>query len=509
MARTSGADFTKFFTPSPRNESGSEIVTVVSGFTNWKIARPGIYYEDFTNQVLTFKGDLTSQVTDNHQLRGGLQVRLHDLDMTRRAGYIGGYFTTYQNYVNEVWNVSPKEYSLYAQDRMEYAGLIINLGVRLDALDIAAGDYQNFFAPFKDESDGVGPVRVPVRKEDADMYFFFSPRIGVSHPISDEAAMYFSFSQQQQPQPWSRLYTNYSDFGNPSLPVTVRAEQDPIKSTNYDLGLQWSFAEDYGLDVNAYYKDIQNYSTMGLQITPRAPWRLYILSTNWGYADSRGLELTLRKNVSPVNDWLGIGGRLTYAYSYVKASAYTGGNATTFATAAGDSAKYGGQLPFDDLKFYNTIERNVLGGASTLTGGYDRPHRITYNLFLRFPEEITLSSIGTFQSGFFYAQQFVDPNDQRKRELGEGPWNKRIDLRLEKGFTFEGIGRLAVYVDVVNVFDWENIVAFYNALGTGQQVWELKGDPTGGPTINRPVTQDGTMIYDVPREIYFGLNLQL
>ena len=506
MAKTGGQDFSKWFSPTPRNEVGSEVGVTMSGAANWKIARPGIYYEDFNNTTTTLRADVTSQVSANHQLRGGIQARLHNLDMVRRAGYIGGYFPNYQNYVNEEWDVQPKEYSAYVQDKMEYAGLIINLGLRLDGLDLAAGDYSNFFAPFQDVTDATGgPIRVPVRGENTDIKWFLSPRLGVSHPISERAAMYFSFARMMQSQPFSRLYTNYNDFGNPSLPVTVRTDQDPVQSTSYDLGIQWSFYQDFGLDVNAYYKDIQNYSTFGLQVTPRAPYRLYILSTNFGYADSRGVELTLRKNIGPVSDWLGIGGRVSYAYSYIKNSVYTGGNVSSYSTVAGDSAKYGGQLPFDDLKYFNSIERNVLGGISTLTGGYDRPHRVTFNLFFRFPYEITLTSIGTFSSGFYYPLSLADP---RSRELGEGPWNKRVDMRLEKAFTFEKIGRFSIYVDALNVFNWVNIQAYYNntSLPQTQIAWERDGDPTGGPTVNRPASQDGTLIYDIPREIYFGVS---
>jgi hypothetical protein len=502
MANAGNAQFNKFFSPTPRNETGSENVVVMSGAANWKIARPGIYYEDFTNSVITLKGDITSQIDEHHQLRGGIQARLHDLDMTRRAGYIGGVFNLYKNYVEEIWNVKPKEYSAYVQDKMEYAGLIINLGLRLDGLDLAGGDYANYFAPFKDVTDaGGGPARVPVRTDNAPIKWFLSPRLGVSHPISESAAMYFSFSRTQQSQPFSKLYTNYNDFGNPSLPVEVRTDEEPIRSTNYDLGIQWSFAEGYGLDINAYYKDIQSYGTQSFVVTPAAPWRLYYINTEWGYADSRGIELTVNKQLTPVTSWLSIGGRVAYAYSYVKQSVAAGGNQNAYSTAAGDSAKYGGALPWDEMTYWNTIERNVLGGNSTLTGGYDRPQRITFNLVMRFPFEITLSSVGTFQSGFFFPLTLGDP---RARELGQSPWDSKVDFRLEKAFTFSGIGRFAIYVDLINAFNYTNIVS-YNNSNVGQIAWEKTGDPTGGPTINRPVNQDGSLIYDIPREVYFGL----
>jgi hypothetical protein len=506
----SGTSFEKFFTTSPRNEVGSETGTAISGASNWKIARPGIYYENFTNTNYTLKADITSQVTDNHQLRGGVQVRLHDLNMTRRAGYIGGVYSNYQAYVDEEWHVRPAEYSAYVQDRMEYAGLIINVGLRLDGLNNNVSPIANYFAPFEvNGSDGVGPYRYLLRSDEkAGVNWFLSPRIGVSHPISDRASMYFSFSRQQQSVPYSQLFLSYNDFGNPSLPQIVRADQDPIRSTNYDLGLQWSFAEDWGVDVSAYYKDILNYGVTSMNVGPAAPWRNYVFFTNFGYADSRGVELTLKRNVVPVTKWLSIGGRVSYAYSYIKAAVPAGANVNSWSTAAGDSAKYAGQLPLEDLKTWNTIEQNVRGGASTLTGGYDRSHRIQYNIFLRFPVDFTLSALGTHTSGFFYPLTLADP---RSRELGEGPWNHRVDFRLEKGFALQGIGRLAIFVDLVNAFNAVNVIA-YNQTTVGQLAWEQDGDPTGGPTVNRAVgksstnASDGSLIYDVPREVYFGVN---
>jgi hypothetical protein len=83
-------------------------------------------------------------------------------------------------------------------------------------------------------------------------------------------------------------------------------------------------------------------------------------------------------------------------------------------------------------------------------------------------------------------------------------------LRLEKGFSLEGIGRFALYVDVMNVFDWTSVLAYQQSstADAPQIAWEKYGDPTGGPTIQRSITQDGSLVYDAPREFYFGVNWQ-
>jgi hypothetical protein len=509
-ASVTGTQWDKFFTLRARHETGSENTVRISGVTNLKIARPSIYYENFKSDVTTLKADIASRITENHLLRGGFQARLHNLDMTRRADYAGGWFPQNKDYVEELWNLKPKEYCIHAQDVMEYAGWVIDIGLRLEAFDLAAGDFANFFAPYTDTKDAAGgDVRVPVRGGRAPIRWSLSPSIGGSYQIGAKASVYFSYARQQQPQPFSRLYANYNDFGNPSLPSVVRVHQDPIRSTNYDLGLQCEFLDGYALDVDAYAKDIQSYGSMTVAVTPGAPWKLYSISTEGGYAVARGIEVSLRKSMAPVANFLSIGGRIAYTYSSLKQGVTVSGGNFAFSTANGDSAACGGQLPWDEINFGNTTAQDVLGGYSVLTGGYDRPHRLTYNLYVKFPLEMVLSSIGTFQSGFYFPLTLPAP---RKRELGQSPMTKQIDIRIEKAFSVTGLGRFAVYLDVINLFGWENIIA-YNTSAIGQKAMETSDDPTGGPTINRPVAldaagrNDGSMVYDVPRQVFVGVSV--
>jgi hypothetical protein len=84
-----------------------------------------------------------------------------------------------------------------------------------------------------------------------------------------------------------------------------------------------------------------------------------------------------------------------------------------------------------------------------------------------------------------------------------------VSVRLEKGFSLAGTMKVAVYADVQNLFNWTNILAYDNTT-TGQILWEKsnEGDnpnPTG--TQLRPVGPDGSLFYDIPREVYFGVRL--
>ncbi len=528
----SNSDLTKFFRNQDEVPSSTNYA-FNAGNTTVRLSRPGFYYENLANKITSLKADFTDQITENHQLRAGAQARLHTYDMVRRSSYLGA-VDPKQQFYNEIWRIKPKELGLYVQDRMEYAGLIINLGLRLDTWNPDAKDFTNYFAPYQsikvpyDTLSGV-PIqvdgRVTQRERKVDTYVFFSPRLGVSHPISDNAAMYFSYARTQIPPPYSRLYAFYNNFGNLSLPNVPTIRQEPYRSSNYELGVQWQFAERFGLNFSAYLRDIENYGLYSFNVVPRSSsyGTNYFITTSAGYADSRGVEISLRAQPQKLFDFVTLIGQINYAYSYIKAASFAGldkSMQTSFSTANGDSARLAGNLPFEDLKFYNSIERNVGGANSTLSGGYDRTHRISYQFALTFPEDIRVSSVGTFQSGFFYPLTLVDPR-VAGRELGESPWNKMVSIRIEKGFSFSNNLRLALYADIQNFFNWKNILAYDNTT-TGAALWEesngtkavtINGvqyapespDPTG--SLRRPVGPDGSLFFDPPREFYFGVRL--
>ena len=500
----------KFFSSGPKNGPS------LTGFGSppYQLSGPGIYFEHTKISTMTVKADLTSQITFNHQLKAGGQLRFHSFDNIKRSSPVG--------YIEEKFKVTPSEYGFYVQDRMEYAGLILNVGVRADALSYNEGDFANYFWPAeKDPAPPFGISRaIALRGDKPTVKWYFTPKVGVSHPIGDDGAVYFSFSRQMTPQPFANVFAAYNLYGtSPILPGASRINQEPFVSTNYELGAQWLLLQDLSLDINAYFRNIENYGLDNAVLTWRAPAgipNLYNAQFSGGYADARGVELTLTQRTKRLGDFVNFSGRASYAYSYVKGTSGPLGSAidkedvTQFSQAGGDSLRYSGTLPFDDYRFYNRIQQNVAagsanpsGGTSTLTGGYDRTHRLNMYLFFGFDWDINLALLGKFASGFFYDLAYGEP---RSREQKTSPWTKQLDLRLEKGFKF-GSMRLAVFVEAKNILGSENILTYFKSPdGRGQEIWEKQGDPTS--LDKRVTTVDGSPIYDIARQVYLGATFE-
>jgi hypothetical protein len=523
----SGQDLGKFFRIG--DEAGPSQINQPICIANTQafITRPQAYYEDTRAIAQTVKADLTSQVDYHHQLKTGFQFRFHDLDKVMRVSMLGSDVTdTRGRLMVDTYHFFPTEMAAYASDRMEFGGLVINLGLRAERWDPKAPDYYNYYNPARaDTIDYDGQMRrtnVNIRSnKNLNPTWFLSPRIGVSHPISESAALFYSYSRQAIPPPYSRLFASYQTvFGAiTSIPGFVSLNQPQTKSSNYEIGAQWEvFPGTLGLNFTAYMRDVENYSYQQLAMnlpTGQVGWWF-----NGQYADARGVEVTLLAPRQRHMDFVSVSGRLSYAYTYVKASSWTGNDASqqTLFNAA-DSSKFNNSLPFGDFVYYNKVQNNVSGGQSTLTGGFDRTHRITYTLSMEFPWDIILSSLGTFQSGFYYPVYY--PQDARVagRKLANAPWNKMVDLRLEKGFRFEGM-RIALFAEVRNAFNWTNIIGYDNT-ASGAQLWEATNSANNGTTLTPPagtdvtanptgtyaraLGQDGSWFYDIPREIYFGI----
>ena len=504
----SGAAADGSFTYFNTNPGNSKNFDLPFGGNQYRLAQPGFYFEDLQRDVLQLKADLTSQINYNHQLKTGVLYRAHNISKLMQRTQIT---VTYSNLPYEIldYERSPKEMAWYLQDRIEYGGVIVNAGVRVDGLDVDAEQISDPFHP-SEEADytyangETHTYRSPIRSgESVGTSWFVQPRLGISHPISETAAMHYSWGKFYSPPSFSNLYDDYSGFTNPAWPTLYDVEADPTTATAYEMGIQYSFHPDYLLDLTAYYRDIENYGRLGMVISPEeAGFANYTFNTSAGYADSRGFEVSVERR--PAGK---ISGRVNYAYSYIKSSR-NGNSSTPFPdqtsfTYKSDADIAAFDVALDNKEAFNTYEGNVNGGGNPLVSGYDRAHRLGLSLMAELPAEVMLSLITTAESGFHY-NITATTDDPRARESDRAPWNMRSDLRFSRSFPVVGQS-VGAFLEVRNLLGRENILTFDNRNIPSRAKWEEDQDPTGD--LNRGFTQEGQAIYDIPRMVNLGFTV--
>ena len=486
-----------------------------------RAAQPVPYSEDNSNSVNGLRMDYANQINANNFLQGGVELKLREFNYDQVYGIDGdgaklngndGDGNILEPFVPSSYNRKPWELALYASDRIEYGGLIVNAGLRVEFVNRDMETIEDFFYPFQRDSVEVAGRTLYRntfnRGESVPMDVFLNPRVGVSHPIGETAAMYFSYARNQQLPPFTQLYDRY-DGNNSNNPFFSyqNPEQDPITSDNYELGVQWEFAEGWGADINAYLRSIDNYGTIVFTADNRVPdgepslvGTPHRWATSFGYAESRGIELVLRRRPLQLANGITLGLTSSYTYSTVESARNSGSTSTAFSDTDPDNPIT--QLPFELADEIENYPLNVQGGTSTLTGGYDRRHRVVIRGVANFPFDTSIGLKTTFESGFLYQKQIdVDPRD---RELVTGPANYQADLRLEKQLPFNDRFGIDFYVDVVNLTGRNNVIAYNsNDLSSELTVFERTGNPG-----TRLIQRDGSALYGTGRNVYFGARVR-
>ena len=257
----------------------------------------------------TLKFDLTSQVTNEHLVKFGVEFAYYDLDLN--YGKVSPAFDDI-NYVKEHWN--PYRLSAYLQDKIEMLGFIANIGLRMDLsnpntewVDVDPFD-KSYYSGDYDPS-----IDYPKKKAEIDIAF--SPRIGISHPITENSKLYFNYGHFKQLPAYQETFRigrggsgALSNIGDPNL---VEA-----KTIAYEFGYDHVLFELYLLQIQAFYRDISDVQAY-TNYTSERKGIGYFKATNDNYPDVRGVEVTFKKNMG---DW--IRGFVTFTYQVTTNGAF-------------------------------------------------------------------------------------------------------------------------------------------------------------------------------------------
>ncbi|MBN1348119.1 carboxypeptidase-like regulatory domain-containing protein [candidate division KSB1 bacterium] len=473
-------------------KAGNNQLYQVDDFGNQiRFGLAGYSYEDFSSGDLTIQSHFTKQMNFNHQLKAGAEYKLYNINQFSHNVSAGSYDSDFP-YVGVEFDVSPWSFGTYIQDRIEYEGIIVNAGIRMDGYNMDAKILSDLFDPAQIDSTSYGRKYAGTKgEEDPETHIYFSPRLGVSHPISENAAMHYSWGIYTTQPVMNTWLTDYGTFANVSWPHYYDSDTDPERAVAYEIGVNVALSADFGADLTAYYRDTRNASETSYLITPQgAPFAFYSYHTSWGYRDSRGIELNLWKRPSErYFGVVGVSGNLSLSFSYDASSA----NASTLANVPPQTSLNAGSQDED----YDFDTRYTW---PTYTRAYD-DWNMKLLLLLDFPYEVNLSTITTYRSPWRY-RKTLDVTNTRYEEMLDGDDYLRVDLRLIKYVKFAGI-RAGVFFEALNVLDNENILS-YDVHNNSTYYEEGKGP--WGP-LNRPVDQWGNPYADIARELYAGFEI--
>ncbi|OQX95687.1 TonB-dependent receptor [candidate division KSB1 bacterium 4572_119] len=264
------------------------------------------------NSTTALKFDMTSQINMKNQVKAGIEIVYNDLNI--KSGTYSPSMATWTR--NMRYHVFPFRVGSYIQDKLEISGFIANIGIRFDYFDPNADRY--VMSEF-DKYYGAGygnEIEESVETEKAKANWDWSPRLGISHPITDNSKLYFNYGHfRAEPSSSYRFRLQresnglVTSIGDPNLELE--------KTVAYELGYAQNLFNEFLLNIAAYYKDVSNqigwiyYQNVNSTVQ-------YNIAENNNYADIRGFEITLTRQFGR---WMN--GFLNYTYD-VRTSGYFG-----------------------------------------------------------------------------------------------------------------------------------------------------------------------------------------
>lgn len=280
---------------------------IIDGFTLYGGA---LTWDNSYNRRTTLNANLTNQFHPAHELKAGFEFIYDDLREDRLHWHNEDSTQTFtQNY-----HVFPIEFAAYVQDKIEFRGMVANIGVRFDYFDVN-GDRPNPHRALEyanDQENYEAYITGNYATFRAKPKYYISPRIGISHPLTSRSKIYFNYGHFVQTPVSEVLYHTMADWSRPRVTFMGNADVDFGKNIAYELGCDIGLSDFFQLHFGAFYKDYYDYESGMVYAHSDQSLVMEWYDQN-NYQEIRGLEIEIRKTVGRfITGWLN--------YNYIKKS---------------------------------------------------------------------------------------------------------------------------------------------------------------------------------------------
>lgn len=453
-------------------------------------------WANFNSRTMTAKFDLTSQVTNRHQLKSGLEYNYYNVASEDRP--YPSILNDGEGIYTDVYRYYPSAGAVYMQDKMEFSDIIINAGIRLDYWRIGGEAIRDVKAR---DSTLSNYVDYEPPSKDGEMYV--SPRLGIAYSVTERDVFHFNYGYFYQRGRQDFYFTAANQLQTGGTPIVGNPDLEPMKTIAYELGVRHQFGLDFLLDVSTYYKDIKNwiqtaaqnqlYSDLYGWVPSRSNAAIYY---NADYASVRGFEFNLSKDYSSR-----FSGRLTYTISWA-----TGKNSYNIGS--------------------DVTRSNYIDPQRETPLGWDRRHQIVANLAYDVPLKgrpfsrdwlltgWNVNVLSQALSGLPYTPTNANGTNVDGQEFAENsPWSYTTDLNVSRAFRTGNLKWRAL-LEVRNLFDRKNVIGWdpnqytldtYNGGNPGYINDNSSPNYGQNPAEGADPNPDA---WDIPRLIRFGLGVE-
>ncbi len=410
---------------------------------HWIVAGDYPWWLDHQEVHTTGKFDFTSQVTHHHQLKTGVEYVYYDLYKKNvQRLEILTYDPDFPQYIsyNTDYRYFPTRGAAYIQDKIDYEGMVVNVGLRYDFLDPKASRPAIEEKIYGKRHEWIVNHDQTV---DADIKHQISPRVGLAIPMGPKQELHVNYGWFFQMPLFDYLYTNanlnlsegFSPLGDPDL--------EPAKTISYEISYKNQIGNKTLFDFTVFNKEISNLvdnNTYLNESDNSLSGSGYTQYVNLENVNVWGSEVFLKRDVSQF-----LSGKISY----------------TFMTAKGTGS--------ETTQKFSWITRQTLVPINEYYLSWDQRHTLVTNIDIRKPNNWGINILWRWNSPLPYTKNegaATEPNNSRMDE------NITLDLRMNKEFNLLGIP-CSAFGEFLNLLDRENTL-WYDSNGLAGGIY---GDP--------------------------------
>ena len=445
--------------------------------------------------------DLTKRFPPHHQVKTGFNTSYENAQFVIiRQPWIADPTGDELGGIHDLFHIYPNTGALYMQDKINFEGLIGDIGLRYDywfpgeQVERAIADTtRDMIAPSTREGFYRDTNELFGRRFKGHL----SPRIAISFPITDRDNLFFNYGHFTQWPNYIYIYSKLASVSSEEFPLIGNPNLNPEISVQYEIGARHQFTQTVAANITLFYKDVYDYPTSARFSVPgQGDLFLYV---NRDYSRSRGIEIEIKKKRAGL-----VGGAFSYTYSIATGKS-SDPNAQKLVQESGIDVKTGEASLAEEYMYWNRPHKINVSVTMGMRKGETR------KLWgMNLPDDWILSLQYLLQSGKAYTPQ-QSGQETGKRSSENGPWDNILDVRFTKYFAYGG-GRAKIFLDVDNVFndrkvrriDYETGEAYQAGVGN----YRFEEGETDASRLRKILATSDPSIYGNPRRARLGLGVE-
>ncbi|MBI5727843.1 MAG: carboxypeptidase-like regulatory domain-containing protein [Ignavibacteriales bacterium] len=380
----------------------------------------------------TIKADITNQYNKYNEFKAG--VEFVTTDQKLRAGSIDKFLPSGRYLVQ--WDKTPSRGSLYFQDKIEYEGMIANIGLRFD-YSSAGGSWIDYDVYSKAFGSPSRLDTLPTSKVKA--VTSLSPRIGIAFPITENSKLFFNYGHfRSMPDPMQLYFTGiYSDETKQVFRLADPENPFP-KTVAYELGFEQNAFDMFLTRIAGYYKDVSEQGLLTTYINNLNNINYSKYEPN-SYEDIRGFEISVSKNRG---EW--IQGFVNYTYMVATSGRFH---------YSSYDANPGQQLAYENTTTVTYQDKPIPQPYARISLDFFTPNEWGPEYLGIFPlGDWRMNLLGTWRAGEYFS--WTGGSGSTPGIQNNVQWTDfyNFDLRLSKSFKVAMVN-CQFFVDINNVLN--------------------------------------------------------